>query len=189
MKRTPPTLLLRLADAGAKRSRGFKVLSLITGGLIFLVLLPAFLFWLSQIITAAIAPFCPWLPCPPRLVEIIVATPFAIGGLLLLGWSTLTQWRHGHGTPAQLAPTQRLVTTGPYALCRNPIELGAILYYLGLGTMLDSLGNGIICAILAALLGTAYHYLFEEAELAARFGEEYLIYREKTPFLIPRFKK
>jgi len=33
-----------------------------------------------------------------------------------------------------------------------------------------------------------YIKLFEEKELEERFGPEYLEYKRKTPFLIPRFQ-
>ncbi len=75
---------------------------------------------------------------------------------------------------------------GPYALCRNPLQLGVILYYLGLGTYVGSLKIGLTMFFLGLILGSSYHKFVEEKELQLRFGEEYEEYRKKTPFLIPK---
>ncbi len=126
-------------------------------------------------------------------VGLPLAAAFAITlGILLgafwLGWATLTQWRLGRGTPAPMAATQRLIVEGPYRLCRNPIELGAALYYLGFGTLFGSLGAGVFASLAALVLGSAYHKLVEERELLARFGDDYRRYRRRTPFLIPSLR-
>jgi protein-S-isoprenylcysteine O-methyltransferase Ste14 len=64
--------------------------------------------------------------------------------------------------------------------------LGALLYYLGIITLLDSLTTGIVLTIVGLIIGSGYHKFIEEKELLIRFGDEYRIYREKTPFLIPK---
>jgi protein-S-isoprenylcysteine O-methyltransferase Ste14 len=69
-----------------------------------------------------------------RSAELIIAAIAAFKGLYFLIWATITQWKNGSGTPAPNAPTQSLITAGPYKICRNPIQLGATLYYLSFGT-------------------------------------------------------
>ena len=155
-----------------------KLASLAAGSFFFLLLLPALLTWLGVVVQI------PPLAVAPLTAAFVVALG-VVPGLFLLGWATLTQWRRGRGTPAPMAPTQRLVVEGPYRLCRNPIELGAILYYLGFGTLLGSLGAGLLAALAALVFGSAYHKLVEERELLARFGEDYRRYCKRTPFLIP----
>ncbi len=62
-----------------------------------------------------------------------------VGGLLLvlgfsLGfWSIITQLTRGRGTPLPVMPTQELLAEGPFRYCRNPMTLGTILAYLGIG--------------------------------------------------------
>ena len=62
-----------------------------------------------------------------------------LGGLLtVLGfslgfWSVNTQLTRGRGTPLPVMPTQELLTEGPFRYCRNPMTLGTILAYLGIG--------------------------------------------------------
>ena len=104
-------------------------------------------------------------------------------------WTTIFQWKIGKGVPTPNAPTQHLVTTGPYKFCRNPIEFGAIFYYLGIGTVVRDITVGIICFLLGLIIGSIYHKFIEEVELEARFGDEYKQYKKGIPFLIPRFRK
>ena len=112
-----------------------------------------------------------------------------IVGLFFLIWTTIFQWKIGEGVPAPNAPTQHLVITGPYKLCRNPIEFGAIFYYLSIGTIIGGITVGIICFLLGLIIGSVYHKFIEEIELEIRFGNEYKQYKKNTPFLIPRFRK
>jgi protein-S-isoprenylcysteine O-methyltransferase Ste14 len=47
----------------------------------------------------------------------------------------------GQGTPAPMMPTRRLLVTGPYHLCRNPMVLGTIIAYLGVVVLTGSLSS------------------------------------------------
>jgi protein-S-isoprenylcysteine O-methyltransferase Ste14 len=109
-----------------------------------------------------------------------------VGGLALVGWSVRVQYVLGQGMPAPKAATQRLVTQGPYAHSRNPMTLGALLMYLGIGVWI---GSGVVVLltviVFSALL--TFIYFHETRELTERFGEEYLAYQKRTPFLCPRF--
>jgi protein-S-isoprenylcysteine O-methyltransferase Ste14 len=104
----------------------------------------------------------------------------------VLLWATVTFWRAGGGTPAPVAAPQRLVVAGPFLYSRNPIMLGAVLYYLGAGSLWLSPTAGLLMALVALALGAAYHHFVEEKELRLRFGAAYDEYRRTTPFLIPR---
>ncbi len=163
-----------------KKSLRYKVISLLIGAASFMIILPAvFIFfgsWLKDFLPAVDIRTL-------DLIIIIISIPL---GLFFLIWSTLFQRKVGKGTPAPNASTDKLVVTGPYKLCRNPIELGAIFYYLGLGTLVDTLITGIICMILAFIIGSSYHKFIEEKELKLRFGKEYEEYKRTTPFLFPK---
>jgi protein-S-isoprenylcysteine O-methyltransferase Ste14 len=114
-----------------------------------------------------------------------------IGGLLtVLGlsiglWSVVAQLTRGRGTPLPVVPTQELLTDGPYRYCRNPMTLGAILAYLGIAVGVATIAGTVLVACLALALA-AYLKRLEEGELAERFGEDYLAYRQEVPFIIPR---
>jgi|APMed6443717190_1056831.scaffolds.fasta_scaffold96598_2 protein-S-isoprenylcysteine O-methyltransferase Ste14 len=109
-----------------------------------------------------------------------------VGGLALVGWSVRVQYVLGQGTPAPKVATQKLVTQGPYAYTRNPMTLGALFMYLGLGAWM---GSGVVVLltviVFSALL--TFIYFHETRELTERFGEEYLSYKKRTPFVWPRF--
>ncbi|GHT59471.1 hypothetical protein AGMMS50239_06190 [Bacteroidia bacterium] len=123
-----------------------------------------------------------------KIIEWIISTTGILIGLYFLIWSTVTQWKIGKGTPVPNAPTQHLIIIGPYKYCRNPIEFGAILYYLGTGTFIGGIITGITSCILGFTVGSIYHKFIEEKELEERFGEEYKKYKENTPFVFPRIK-
>ncbi len=105
-------------------------------------------------------------------------------GLALVVWSAHIQYTFGRGTPAPKVATQRLVTHGPYAYTRNPMTLGALLMYLGIGVWI---GSGVVIALTVIVFCglLAYIHVYEARELTERFGEEYLEYRKRTPFLLP----
>ncbi len=164
-----------------KNTNTYKIVSLGLGMLFFLVILPSIFIYVGFLIKDSL-----YIRLG-RVIEIIISVVSLIVGLFFLTWTTILQWKIGKGVPAPNAPTRYLVTTGPYRLCRNPIELGAIFYYLGIGTIIGGIMVGIICFSLGLIIGSAYHKFIEENELEVRFGDEYRQYKKETPFLLPRF--
>lgn len=81
-----------------------------------------------------------------------------------------------HGQPTDPGrPTRALVTTGVFALSRNPLYLGGVCFLLGAAVALNL--PWVIVLLLPALI--ACHTLLiipEERYLAATFGEEYRAY-------------
>jgi protein-S-isoprenylcysteine O-methyltransferase Ste14 len=106
-----------------------------------------------------------------------------LGGALYL-W-TVVLFAKAWGTQVPVAPTQRLVTTGPYAVTRNPMVTSAIIMILGVGVVANS-WSFIIAGLVMPLHYLLYIKLIEERELQARFGDEYVEYRKSTPFIVPR---
>jgi protein-S-isoprenylcysteine O-methyltransferase Ste14 len=117
-----------------------------------------------------------------------------LGGLMILAgwpfalWSIYVQFTLGRGTPVPAMATQELIVRPPYAYCRNPMALGTIVAYLGLSVIAGSPGAALLVALGAAALLT-YIRLAEEKEMVARFGEAYLAYRRRVPFIIPRLRR
>ncbi|MEA1996333.1 MAG: isoprenylcysteine carboxylmethyltransferase family protein [Gemmatimonadota bacterium] len=170
--------LLNLADK--ERSPAFKALALAEGTIGFMVLIPWFLILLGGLVSERI-PFA-W----PGWVDTGVGLVAGVSGLSLLAWSVWAQWTIGKGTPNLVSPTSRLVIKGPYRLCRNPIQLGAMLYYLGAGAYFLDTTAGLFAFAVAFVLGFLYNRCIEEKELRARFGGDYEEYRKTTSFLFPR---
>lgn len=117
-----------------------------------------------------------------------IGVPLAAGGLALVAWSVHAQYILGKGTPAPMVATQRLVTQGPYTYSRNPMTLGALLMYMGIGFWIGS-GAVILLTIIVFSVLLTYIYIHETHELSERFGLEYLAYKRRTPFLFPRLPK
>lgn len=122
-----------------------------------------------------------------------IINPIAGVGLGLAGAffalpSIRAQVETGSGTPLPMMPTQRLVVKPPFTYCRNPMTLGTILGYGGIGVVLGSVSAVGIVAVVGALL-LVYVRFVEEKELEARFGSAYLEYKLTTPFLLPRMRR
>ena len=110
-------------------------------------------------------------------------------GVPWLASSIYWQHRRGDGTPFPLLPTKKLLTDGPYRLCRNPMALGAVFWLAGWAFLANSptaIYGGV--ALFAAAI-FSYHKLIEEKELERRFGECYRRYKDATPFLLPVKRK
>lgn len=112
------------------------------------------------------------------------------GYLPLLAWGFLQYYlvgryrlRRGGGGPGMDTPPERLVTTGPFALCRNPMYLGHLVFLAGLALSLRSFLG------LVLLVGTAIRFHLrvqrDERRLAERFGQAYLEYRSRVKRWIP----
>jgi protein-S-isoprenylcysteine O-methyltransferase Ste14 len=91
----------------------------------------------------------------------------------------------GLGTPAPVAPTQRLVVTGPYRYVRNPIYIAVVAVIFGQALLFGDwrlLWYG-------ALLWLSFHVfvvIYEEPTLKQTFGTEYESFRTNVPRWIPR---
>ena len=151
---------------------------------VFLVLLPASLIRLSARLDQAL--HLPRLPGGPPVRAL--GGLMTVAGWLLAIWSIAVQFRLGRGTPVPLMATQRLIVEPPYTYTRNPMALGAVAMYLGVAMLRRSLAAiGLVLTVGAGLL--AYIKRTEEGEMLARFGQDYVAYRERTPFLLPRLPR
>jgi protein-S-isoprenylcysteine O-methyltransferase Ste14 len=95
----------------------------------------------------------------------------AVGGLAvgLLGIGNFTRAK----TPVQsVKPVQKLVTTGIHGWSRNPIYVGLLLLYCGIGILLTS--PWVLLAIFPIMLIVRYVVIAREEEfLHKRFGKEF----------------
>jgi protein-S-isoprenylcysteine O-methyltransferase Ste14 len=102
--------------------------------------------------------------------------PVLIAGGLLRLWSTL----YIGGRKAA-----RVVSEGPYSVCRNPLYVGTFLAVFSAGLFLDSI---VLCtAAVVVLAGYASIVVpIEERVLRRRFGAVYDQYCASVPRLLPR---
>ncbi len=73
-----------------------------------------------------------------------------------------------------------LVTSGPFALSRNPIYLGNTLVMIGAAFLFSSAWL-LLAAAGAVLAVWALAIRREESHLAAQFGDEWAAYARRTP--------
>lgn len=160
-----------------------RAVAMIPGILIFLVLSPLCIILFSRYLSSFISLHL------PRLLELVIMTGALLISVTLMTWGLVELWHKGKGSPAPIAPTTSLVTTGPYSWCRNPIELGTNIYFLALGIYFDGFLTGLFSLLFGLILGIAYIKVIEEKEMQLRFGQAYEEYLHSVPFMAVPFIK
>ena len=124
------------------------------------------------------------LPGPVAVQRLVGAGAVACG-CALNAWALRERRRQETGT-FDLERPQALVTTGPYAITRNPMYVGWWLIHLGVGVFRGS--GWVLVTVPAAVLGEHFGVLHEERELAAAFGDQFAGYSRRVPryFRAPR---
>ncbi|HEX6236955.1 MAG TPA: isoprenylcysteine carboxylmethyltransferase family protein [Acidimicrobiales bacterium] len=122
----------------------------------------------------------------PLLVRVGGAALLVGGGAVLIRAFTGFV-REGRGTPAPVAPTERLVIGGPYRHVRNPMYVAVLAVVLGQALLLAR----PVLVVYAGGLGAAFVAFvrgYEEPTLRRRFGEDYEAYRRHVPAWWPRLR-
>jgi protein-S-isoprenylcysteine O-methyltransferase Ste14 len=91
----------------------------------------------------------------------------------------------GLGTPAPVAPPERLVVGGIYRWVRNPMYVAVIATILGQALLL---GRSVLVewALVFWALTAAFVHFYEEPNLRRRFGADYEEYLRTVPGWVPR---
>jgi protein-S-isoprenylcysteine O-methyltransferase Ste14 len=93
----------------------------------------------------------------------------------------------GAGTPAPVAPAERLVVGGLYRHVRNPMYLGVVAAIVGQALLLGRLML-LGYALVALVVFAAFVRWYEEPVLTHRFGAQYETYRRAVPAWRPRLR-
>ncbi len=116
----------------------------------------------------------------------IAAIPSVLGFAVALrcvwdfGWT-------GRGTPAPIAPPQRLVVVGFYRYVRNPMYVGFAAGWIGLWVVFGHANlEAILVVALVALCVHLFVMLYEEPTLRSKFGDDYREYCRNVPRWLPR---
>jgi protein-S-isoprenylcysteine O-methyltransferase Ste14 len=117
----------------------------------------------------------------------ILGWPLVVFGAVLMNWTLIFFFRE-HGTPVPLNPPRNLITTGPYAVTRNPMLSGWFIAYCGIGLLLGSTILILVVTPLLILLFTSFVRRIEEPELTKRFGDQYVQYCKQVPRFFPKFR-
>ena len=151
-----------------------QILGYLLGFSIFIVGIPALMWWVSGMPALAEIP----------VMRMYLGAVIALAGLYISIWSIVYMKRVGKGNPFdaighEVAPrTKHLMTDGPYKLSRNPMLSGTYLYYIGHLLAVWNWWALLVFAVIAAVM--MLQVRSEEKRLEADFGEEYLKYKQKT---------
>ena len=120
----------------------------------------------------------------PQARWLVGGLAFVLGQIFII-WTAYDQIRLSGGTPAFKAPPKKLLISGPFAWCRNPMVFGYLLYYYGLAFTVASPVAllGLCPALHLFALSVIVHV--EEVELEQRFGRAYLAYKSTVNRLLP----
>ena len=149
------------------------------GSLVFLVVAPG--------VVAGLIPYAltGWDSSDPALPLQIAGIVLIAAGLAVLLDAFARFVREGLGTPAPVAPTEKLVVGGLYRYVRNPMYLAVGAIIAGQALLL---GRPVLLAWLAAFAAAVFTFVkgYEEPTLARTYGEEYERYRREVPGWWPR---
>lgn len=117
----------------------------------------------------------------------VLGVPLIAGGLYLLLECFGRFALQGHGTPAPVAPPDRLVVTGPYRRVRNPMYVAVVALILGQAALFADAR----LLVYAAAVWLGFHLfvlIYEEPTLRSAFPEDYAAFTAAVPRWRPRLK-
>jgi protein-S-isoprenylcysteine O-methyltransferase Ste14 len=117
------------------------------------------------------------VPLPSGLRIGIGVVPVVAGVAIIA--STLVHFKRTGQDPKPWKPTPSLILRGPYRFSRNPIYVGMVLAFFGLGVAIDVLWVSAF-ALLALFVVHLVAVVPEERYLAELFGEQYARYRDRV---------
>ena len=134
--------------------------------------------WLGFRVETAGAAQWKWLAAIPSVLGFAVA----LRCVWDFGWT-------GRGTPAPIAPPQRLVVVGFYRYVRNPMYVGFAVGWIGLWIVFGHANLYAILVTLAVALGIHLFVMFyEEPTLRRKFGADYEEYCRNVNRWLPRLQ-
>ena len=144
------------------------------GGLMFVLLIPTLMWWVSGMPNLLAAP----------MARRVIALVLAVLGLSLSVWSIVYMRHKGDGNPMdafghEVAPrTKHLMTEGPYRLSRNPMLTGSFIYFAGVCVWLWTWQALLV--FVGFIIIMLLQVRSEEKRLRKDFGEEYEAYCRRT---------
>ena len=115
------------------------------------------------------------------------ASLWVVGALIVAIGEAIRLWAVHHIGAISRTRSDRLgplVSSGPFALIRNPLYVGNILLWTGFAVSAQLVW---LAPVIAVLLALEYHAIvrWEEGLLAQRIGEPYVQYTARVPRWLP----
>jgi len=139
--------------------------------------LPPVYFMVGLILMFAVHFLFPYLRIIESPWRYLGAAPLIIGVALNL-WADKLFKRYA----TEVKPfrdSSALVLEGPFRFSRNPMYLGGLFIYIGVGILLGSLLPFLVIPVMFALV-TSHFIVPEEGDMERQFGDEYLVYKRKV---------
>jgi protein-S-isoprenylcysteine O-methyltransferase Ste14 len=118
----------------------------------------------------------------PGVLVLIAGVALALASTLLLLSAGL-----GSSRGKDFIWTTKFVAVGPFRHVRNPMSLGAVMYLVGLGLILQS-GSVLTFAALLFVICNLFVIFIEEPGLEQRFGQSYLEYKCQVHRWLPKWR-
>ena len=154
------------------------ILSYTIGSLILFVMVPVAMVYTGELFVYDFMPV--------NSLTFVFSSLCSASGLFFVIWSNYLLLKEGRGGAVELfgieftKKTEKLVTTGPYAMCRNPMHMGIILFYLGLSCAINSLIT-LLFPFLFLVISYLYAILVDEKRLHKDFKDEYEKWVQDVP--------
>jgi len=121
----------------------------------------------------------------PSVLSLIIGAVTVLAGEMIRLWGVSLAGSETR-TTGTVGGTY-LITNGPFAYVRNPLYVGNMLLYAGVGIMSNALFPWLLIGALAWFYVQYYLIVTEEEEyLTGRFGEDYRHYKEHVGRFLPR---
>lgn len=119
-------------------------------------------------------------PAVNALVIVLLGIP-----LLTLGWGGILEFpARGLGTPLPYDTAPRLLTSGPYAYIRNPVQLTVAVLLVGVGAWLSSVIVFVV-GLLSVPISQVLSDWDEIYEMPRRYGDEFRAYKRHVRRWLP----
>ncbi|TIO78716.1 MAG: isoprenylcysteine carboxylmethyltransferase family protein [Mesorhizobium sp.] len=158
-----------------------RTFSAIAGSTLFLIAAPG-----------VVAGLIPWLLTDHYRMPLSMVPGFVpLGWILVIGAAGILLHAfarfalEGLGTPAPVAPTEKLVVGGIYRHVRNPMYVAVLSIIFGQALIFSSWAV-FVYGLIAAAAMISFVKIYEEPTLARRYGAEYETYRRAVPGWLPR---
>ncbi len=147
------------------------------------------------IVPGTMAGLIPWLltgwqardPVPYWALMRVPGGILLFAGLIVLIQAFVCFVVEGLGTPAPIAPPERLVVGGVYRHVRNPMYVAVLATIVGQALLLGQLDLLLYTAAFW-LIAAAFVRWYEEPALTRRFSADYEAYRRAVPAWWPHLR-
>jgi len=127
----------------------------------------------------------PLMSTTSQILRGCLAAAAVLSGLVVLIGAFGRFVHEGSGTPAPVAPTDRLVIGGLFRFVRNPMYLAVVTILLGQCVLFAST-TLLIYTVLVWAAMAAFVRWYEEPVLATHYGQQYEDYRRNVRAWWPR---